>query len=55
MAQCKVFDSYPWVLGSSRTGSSGFFRGSVLRQDNSEPQTSTAETQERHKLGEMSP
>ena len=25
------------VLGSSRTGSSGFFRGSVLGQDTSEP------------------
>ena len=27
----------PGVLGSSRTGSSGFFRGSVLGQDTSEP------------------
>ena len=38
----------PGVLGSSRTGSSGFFRGSVLGQDTSEPQPSTGETQERH-------
>ena len=36
----------PGVLGSSRTGSSGFFRGSVLGQDTSEPQPSTGETQE---------
>ena len=36
----------PGVLGSSRTGSSGFFRGSVLGQDTSEPQPSTDETQE---------
>ena len=35
----------PGVLGSSRTGSSGFFHGSV---DTSEPQPSTGETQERH-------
>ena len=34
------------VLGSSRTGSSGFFRGSVLGHDTSEPQPSTGETQE---------
>ena len=27
----------PGVLGSSRTGSSGFFRGSVFGQDTSEP------------------
>ena len=27
----------PWVLGSSRTGSFGFFCGSVLGQDTSEP------------------
>ena len=26
-----------WVLGSSHTGSSGFFHGSVLGQDTSEP------------------
>ena len=36
----------PGVLGSSRTGSTGFFRGSVLGQDTSEPQPSTGETQE---------
>ena len=34
------------VLGSSHTGSSEFFRGSVLEQDTSEPQPSTGETQE---------
>ena len=34
----------PGVLGSSLTRSSGFFRGSVLGQDTSEP--STGETQE---------
>ena len=34
----------PGVLGSSLTGSSGFFGGSVLGQDTSEP--STGETQE---------
>ena len=38
----------PRALGSSLTGSSGSFRGSVLGQDTSEPQTSTGETQERH-------
>ena len=36
----------PGVLGSSCTGSSGFFCGSVLGQDTSEPQPSTGETQE---------
>ena len=36
----------PGVLGLCRTGSSGFFRGSVLGQDTSEPQPSTGETQE---------
>ena len=36
----------PGVLGSSHTGSSGFFRGSVIGQDTSEPQPSTVETQE---------
>ena len=36
----------PGVLGSSRTGSSGFFHGRVLGQDTSEPQPSTGETQE---------
>ena len=38
----------PGALGSSRTGSSGFFHGSVLGQETSEPQPSTGETQERH-------
>ena len=37
----------PGVLGSSLTRSSGFFRGTVLWQDISEPQPSTCETQER--------
>ena len=36
----------PGVLGSSHTGSSGFFHGSVLGQDTSEPQPSTGETHE---------
>ena len=36
----------PGVLGSSRTGSTRFFHGSVLGQDTSEPQPSTGETQE---------
>ena len=44
----KCLTRNPGVLGSSRTGSSGFFRGSVLGQDTSEPQPSTGETQERH-------
>ena len=44
----KCLTCYPGVLGSSRTGSSGFFRGRVLGQDTSEPQPSTGETQERH-------
>ena len=44
----KCWTCNPGVLGSSRTGSSGFFRGSVLGQDTSEPQPSTGETQERH-------
>ena len=35
----------PGVLGSSCTLSSEFFRGSVPRQDTSEPQPSTGETQ----------
>ena len=43
------------VLGSSRTESSGLFRGSVLGHDTSEPQPSTGETQERHELSELSP
>ena len=41
----KCLTRNPWVLGWSRTGSSGFFRGSVLKQDTSEPQPSTSETQ----------
>ena len=36
----------PGVLGSSLTGSSGFFRGSVLGQATSEAQPSTGETQQ---------
>ena len=36
----------PGVVGSSHTGSSGFFLGCVLGQDTSEPQPSTGETQE---------
>ena len=34
------------VLGSSRTGSSGIFRGSDLGQNTSEPQPSPGETHE---------
>ena len=33
----KFLTRNPGVLGSSRTGSYGFFRGSVLGQDTSEP------------------
>ena len=44
----KAFDSYLGVLGSSRTGSSGFFRESVLGQDTSESQPSAGENRERH-------
>ena len=33
----KCLTHNPGVLGSSRTGSSAFFRGSVLGQDTSEP------------------
>ena len=44
----KCLTRNPGVLGSSCTGSSGFFHGSVLGQDISEPQPSTGETQERH-------
>ena len=51
----KCLTRNPGVLGSSRTGSSGFFRGSVLGQYTSEPQPSTGETQERHELCELSP
>ena len=46
----KCLTCSPGVLGSSHTGSSGFFRGSVLGQDTSEPQPSTGETQERHNV-----
>ena len=42
----KCLTRNPGVLGSSPTGSSGFFRGSVLGQDTLEPQPSTCETQE---------
>ena len=42
----KCLTRNPGVLGSNLTGSSGFFRGSVLGQDTSEPQPSTGETQE---------
>ena len=42
----KCLTRNPGVLGSSRTGSSGFFCGSVLGQDTSEPQPSTGVTQE---------
>ena len=42
----KCLTRSPGVLGSSRTGSSGFFRGSVFGQDTSEPQPCTGETQE---------
>ena len=49
----KCLTCNPGVLGPSRTGSSGFFRGSVFGQDTSEPQPSTGETQETHKLCEL--
>ena len=39
----KCLTRNPGVLGSSRTGSSGFFRGSVFRQDTSEPQPSSGD------------
>ena len=42
----KCLTLYPGVLGSSSPGSSGFFHGSVLWQDTSEPQPSTGESQE---------
>ena len=42
----KCLTRNPGVLDSSRAGSPGFFRGSVLGQDTSEPQPSTGETQE---------
>ena len=44
----KCLTRNPGPLGSSRTGSAGFFRGSVIGQDTSEPQPSTDEAQERH-------
>ena len=44
----KCLTRNPGVLGSRHTGSSGFFRGSVLGQDTPEPQPSTGENQERH-------
>ena len=47
-SEVKCLTRNPVVLGSSRTGSSGFFRGSVLGQDTLEPQPTTGETQERH-------
>ena len=37
----KCLTPNPGVLGSSRIESSGFFRGSVLEQDTSEPKPST--------------
>ena len=42
----KCLTRNPGVLGSSLTGSSWFFRGSVLGQDTSEPSPSTGEIQE---------
>ena len=42
----KCLTRNPGVLGLSCTESSGFFGGSVLGQDTSEPQPSTGETQE---------
>ena len=51
----KCLTRNPGVLGSSCTGSSGFFRWSVLGKNTSEPKPSTCETQERHKLCELSP
>ena len=44
----KCLTRNPGVLGSSHTGSFGFFPGSVLGQDTSGPQPSTDDTQERH-------
>ena len=44
----KCLTHNPGDLALSRTESFGFFRGSVLGQDTSEPQPSTGETQERH-------
>ena len=45
-SRVKCLTHSPGVLGSSRTGSSGFFQGSVLGQDTSEPQPTTGETRE---------
>ena len=42
----KVFDSGSWVRAA--LDPLGFFHGSVLGQDTSEPQPVTGETQERH-------
>ena len=44
----KYLTCNPRVMGSSHTGSSGFFMGVSLGKDTSEPQSSTGETQERH-------
>ena len=44
LVKCLICD--PGVLGSSCIGSAGFFLGSVLEQDTSEPKPSTGETQE---------
>ena len=41
----KCLTCNPEVLGSSLTGSSGLFRGSVHGQDTSEPKPSASETQ----------
>ena len=46
MVECLTRNS--GVLGSSRTGSSRSFRGSVLWQDTSEHQPITGETQKRY-------
>ena len=42
----KCFTRNPGVLGSSHTGSSGFFCENILGQDTPEPQPSTDEIQE---------
>ena len=44
----KCLTRNPGILGSSRTRSSGFFHGSVLGPNTSEPQPRTDDTQERH-------
>ena len=46
MVKCLTHN--PGVLGSRHTGSNGFFGGSVLGQDTSEPQPIASEAQERH-------